>query len=282
MKILVTGAKGMLGRSLIARLSEQECLGVDLDDFSIADVWATDKAIGEFRPDVVIHCAAMTAVDDCETKVDLAFGANAVGSANVASACHRHGARLIAISTDYVFSGDLDRPYHEFDATDPQSVYGASKLAGEMAVRRLCPNHLIARIGWLYGPGGPSFVHTMLGLGAIEDAGPVKVVNDQLGNPTSTLAVADHLAMLLTIPLAGTIHLTCEGQANWYELTREIFRIKKFKRAVVPCTTADFPRPAARPENSRLDNMVLRLGGLEPMPDWREGLKAFLGEHPDG
>ena len=282
MKVLVTGAKGMLGRSLIARLSEQEYLGVDLDDFSIADVRATDKAIGEFRPDVVIHCAAMTTVDDCETKVDLAFGANAVGSANVASACHQHGARLIAISTDYVFSGDLDRPYHEFDATDPQSVYGASKLAGEIAVRRLCPNHLIARIGWLYGPGGPSFVHTMLGLGAIEDAGPVKVVNDQFGNPTSTLAVADHLAMLLTIPLAGTIHLTCEGEASWYEFTQEIFRIKGFKRAVVPCTTSEFPRPAARPENSRLDNMVLRLGGLEPMPDWRDGLKAFLGEHPDG
>ena len=281
MKVLVTGAKGMLGRSLITRLSEQECLGVDLDDFNITDVCAADEAIGRFSPDVVIHCAAMTAVDDCQTKVDLAYGVNAVGSANVASACYHHGARLIAISTDYVFGGDLGRPYHEFDATGPQSVYGASKLAGELAVRRLCPNHLIARVGWLYGPGGPSFVHTMLKLGTILDAGPLKVVNDQLGNPTSTLAVADQLAMLLTIPLAGTAHLTCEGEASWYELTQEIFRIKGFKREVVPCTTSDFPRPAPRPANSRLDNMVLRLGGLAPMPDWHEGLKTFLGAYPD-
>ena len=282
MKVLVTGAKGMLGRSLIARLTAQKCLGVDLDDFDIADVCATDKAIGEFRPDAVIHCAAMTAVDDCETKLDLAFGANAVGSANVASACHRYGARLIAISTDYVFPGDLNCPYHEFDATGPGNVYGASKLAGEMAVRALCPNHLIVRIGWLYGPGGPSFVHTMLRLGAAADTDPVKVVNDQLGNPTPTPAVADHLEMLLTIPLAGTIHLTCEGEASWYDLTQEIFRIKAFKRLVVPCTTADFPRPAARPANSRLDNMVLRLQGLRPMPHWRDALEAFLGEYPDG
>ncbi|MCK4851406.1 MAG: dTDP-4-dehydrorhamnose reductase [Phycisphaerae bacterium] len=282
MKVLVTGAKGMLGRSLLARLSAEQCLGVDIDDFDIADARATDKAIGEYLPDAVIHCAAMTAVDDCETKLDLAFGANAVGSANVASACHRYGARLIAISTDYVFPGDLDRPYHEFDSPGPRNVYGASKLAGEMAVRRLCPNHLIVRIGWLYGPGGPSFVHTMLQLGAIPDADPVKVVNDQLGNPTPTLAVADHLAMLLTIPLAGMIHLTCEGEASWYDFAQEIFRIKGFKRPVVPCTTADFPRPAARPANSCLDNMVLRLQGLRPMPHWREGLEAFLGKYPDG
>ena len=282
MKVLVTGAKGMLGRSLMGRLTVQQCLGVDIDDFDIADACATDKAIKEFRPEVVIHCAAVTAVDDCQTKVDLAFGANAVGSANLAAACHRYGSRLIAISTDYVFSGELDRPYHEFDSPGPLNVYGASKLAGEIAVRTLCPNHLIVRIGWLYGPGGPSFVHNMLRLGAAADTDPVKVVNDQLGNPTAASAVADHLAMLLTIPLAGTIHLTCEGQASWYELAREIFRIKGFKRLVVPCTTADFPRPAARPANSRLDNMVLRLQGLRPMPHWRDALEAFLGEYPDG
>ena len=119
-------------------------------------------------------------------------------------------------------------------------------------------------------------------LGAKPDAGPVNVVNDQLGNPTSTPAVADHLAMLLSIPLAGTIHMTCEGEASWYEFTQEIFGIKAFERPLVPCTTADFPRAAVRPANSRLDNMVLRLQGLRPMPHWRDALEAFLGEYPDG
>jgi len=281
MRVLVTGAKGMLGRTVTARLTGHECVGVDLDDFNIADAAAADRAIGQFRPNAIIHCAAMTAVDACESQVDEAFTANAIGSANVAVAAHRYSARLIAISTDYVFAGDLDRPYDEFDVTGPRTVYGQSKLAGENAVRTHCPDHLIARIAWLYGAGGPSFLHTMLKLGAQNDE-PLKVVDDQIGNPTSTNAVADRLAMLLDYPLAGTVHLTCEGQASWYEFTREIFLLAGLTRDVQPCGSDQYPRPAPRPANSRLEKRVLRLHGLPAMPQWRDALTSFLKDHPHG
>lgn len=276
MKVLITGAKGMLGRTLMRRLSEHECVGVDVEDFDIADASATDETIASVKPDAVIHCAAMTAVDACETETDKAWRINSVGSSNIAVACGRHSARLIAISTDYVFPGDLDRPYHEFDVTGPRSVYGASKLAGEESIRLHCPDHVIARIAWLYGPGGPSFVHTMLKLGA-QDGDAMKVVNDQVGNPTSTDAVAGHLLTLLETPLAGTVHLTCEGQATWYELAREIFRMAGFKREVVPCTSEEYPRPAPRPSNSRLEKRMLRLHNLPQMPHWKDALTEFWG-----
>ncbi|MFC1706857.1 dTDP-4-dehydrorhamnose reductase [Planctomycetota bacterium] len=281
MRILVTGAQGMLGRTLMRQLGAHEVTGVDVDDFDITDAAATHAAVVAAKPAVVVHCAAMTAVDGCESAADLAYQVNALGSANVASATARAGARLIAISTDYVFRGDLDRPYHEWDCPDPVTVYGASKLAGEDAVRDHCPNHLIVRIAWLYGPGGPSFVHTMLRLGA-EDGAPLKVVDDQRGNPTSTIAVAEHLAQLIELPLAGMLHLTCEGDTTWYGLTQEIFRLAGLSRDLLPCTTAEFPRPAPRPANSRLENRALRLHRLPPMPHWREALAVFLQEYPRG
>ena len=219
----------------------------------------------------------MTAVDKCETEVDLAYKLNAFGSANVAAACFRNNIRLIAISTDYVFDGNLDRPYNEFDtATGGRTVYGKSKFAGEEAIRRHCPDHVICRISWLYGEGGPSFVHTMLAL-ADGSRKELKVVSDQIGNPTSTTAVARQLKnILVNRELAGTFHLTCEGEASWADFAKEIFRLKGLDQKVVPCRTEDFPRPAPRPANSRLDKMMLRLAGLPPMPPWQEALKEFL------
>jgi dTDP-4-dehydrorhamnose reductase len=279
MTVLITGARGMLGRTLMLRLApEMSCVGIDIGDCDITRPGQVDRCIAEAAPDVVLHCAAMTAVDACETRQDEAWAVNAVGSANVAGACYRHGARLVAISTDYVFGGDLNRPYHEFDATNPRTVYGQSKLAGEQAVRRHCPNHVIARTAWLYGQGGPSFLHTMLRL-ASQDGPPLRVVNDQVGNPTSCEALADGLRQILRTPIVGTVHLSCEGQSTWFEFTREIFRLAGIAREVVPCTTADFPRPAARPANSALDKLVLRLQGLTPMPRWQDALKQFLKEH---
>ena len=281
MRILITGAKGMLGKHVVRACSGEELLPVDIDDFDIADADATEKAMARFKPEAVIHCAAYAAVDQAEAEPDAAFRANAAGSASVAGACQRHGARLIAISTDYVFSGTLHRPYHEWDAPDPHSVYGQSKLAGEEAVRALCPNHLICRIAWLYGAGGPSFLHAMLKLGA-EDGPPLAVVRDQIGNPTSAKAVAARLADLLHYPVAGTVHLTCEGQATWFDFATEIFALWGVQREIVPCGTAEFPRPAPRPANSRLEKRMLRLLGLPPMPDWREALRAFKERHPNG
>lgn len=281
MRVLVTGAKGMLGRHVAKECVGHELKLVDLDDFDLADAGQVDAAVRAFRPEATIHCAAMTAVDRAETEADLAFRANAVGSANIAAACNRHGSRLIAISTDYVFSGDLDRPYHEWDAVGPRTVYGFSKLAAEEAIRTLCPDHLICRIAWLYGAGGPSFVHAMLKLGS-EGGPPLKVVRDQIGNPTSAPAVARRLNMLLDIPLSGTAHMSCEGEGSWCDFAGEIFSLWGLKRDIAPCSTDEFPRPAPRPANSRLEKRVFRLSGLPGMPDWREALGTFRSLYPNG
>ena len=249
----------------------------DLPEADITDPAGFDAFLAQAAPDAVIHCAAMTAVDKCESEVDLAYKLNAFGSANVAAACNRHGVRLIAISTDYVFEGSCDRPYCEFDVPNGgNTVYGKSKFAGEEAIRRHCPDHVICRISWLYGPGGPSFVHAMMKL-ADGTRPELKVVADQHGNPTSTLAVARQLRNILDRrELVGTFHMTCEGEATWAEFAAEIFRLAGKEQKIVPCTTEEFPRPAPRPKNSRLEKMMLRLAGLPPMPDWREALAEFM------
>ena len=278
MKVLLTGGKGMLGRTLARELGgDFEVVPTDLPEADITDENLIDAVFARHAPDAVIHCAAMTAVDKCETDRDLAFRLNARGTANVAAACARQGFRLIAISTDYVFEGDADRPYTEFDRpTGGRTVYGQSKFAGEEAVRSLCPNHVIARISWLYGAGGPSFVHAMMGLA--DGTRPVlKVVADQQGNPTSTTAVVQALRGILKRPnLCGTFHLTCEGEATWAAFAEEIFRLAGRAQEVQPCTTDEFPRPAPRPKNSRLEKMALRLAGLAPMPHWKDALAAFM------
>lgn len=277
MKILVTGGKGMLGRTLCAELQEFEVISADLPETDITDPENFDALLKRERPHAVIHCAAMTSVDKCETERETAFRINAWGSGVVAASCHRNKVRLIAISTDYVFDGTLDRPYNEFDtASGGRTVYGKSKFAGEEAVRLNAPDHVICRIAWLYGAGGPSFPHTMMNL-ADGSRPQLKVVADQIGNPTSTLAVARQLRHILNAPhLTGTFHMTCEGEASWAEFAQEIFRLGGVEQKVVPCTTEEFPRPAPRPANSRLDKMMLRLANLPPMPHWKEALAEFM------
>lgn len=278
MKLLITGGRGMLGRTLQKEFRDHRLIIADLPECDITDAAGFDHFLAATAPDVVIHCAAMTAVDRCETEEELAWRLNMAGSANVASSCFRHGVRLLAISTDYVFRGDLDRPYHEFDEPSALTVYGRTKYAGEEMIRRHCPNHLIARISWLYGAGGPSFVHAMMKL-ADGTRPELKVVADQVGNPTSAAAVARHLRLLLERPeLVGTFHLTCEGEASWHEFAREIFRLAGINQRLIPCATADFPRPAPRPANSRLEKRMLRLQNLPPMPDWHHALAEFMAE----
>ena len=277
MKILITGGKGMLGRTLQQEFRDCELIIADLPEADITDPAGFDAFLAKASPDVVIHCAAMTAVDKCETEIDFAYRLNAFGTANVAAACHRHQVRLIAISTDYVFEGNADRPYNEFDKPNGgNTIYGKSKFAGEEAIRNHCPDHVICRISWLYGHGGPSFVHAMMNLA--DGTRPVlKVVADQHGNPTSTTAVARQLRNILTRrELVGTFHMTCEGEATWAEFAAEIFRLAGKDQKIVPCKTEEFPRPAPRPKNSRLDKMMLRLASLPPMPDWHDALAEFM------
>jgi dTDP-4-dehydrorhamnose reductase len=274
-RVLLTGGKGLLGRALQRHLNRHDILVADLPEVDITCRESIESAVGAFRPDAVIHAAAMTQVDACESDADRAFQVNELGSARVACAAQRQGARLIAISTDYVFSGDLARPYHEFDATGPRTVYGASKLAGEEAVRRHCPDHTVLRIAWLYGEGGPSFLQTMERLGA-QEGPPLRVVHDQIGSPTSADAVAALVVRLLADPLPGVVHGSCEGEATWFEFARAIFARRGFSRGLLPCSTAEFPRPAPRPANSRLEKRVLRLAGFPAMPHWQEALERFL------
>ena len=280
MKILVTGGKGMLGRTLQRALAEHEIVVADLPEWDITDADGFMAKTLAAKPDAVVHCAAMTKVDDCETNRDLAFRLNEEGSRNVALAAKAAGARLIAISTDYVFSGDPPREpwaWGENDIPRPRTVYGASKFAGEQMIQMVMPEAAIVRIAWLYGAGGPSFVHTMAKLGSQEGA-PLKVVNDQRGNPTSTDVVADVVKFLLSKPdVSGIVHGTCEGACTWYELTVELFRLLGCSREVVPCTTEEFPRPAPRPRNSALRKSVLNLLGYRT-PDWKTALADFVAK----
>ena len=286
MRILVTGGKGMLGRTLQRELAGHVLSVADLPETDMLDASSLGSAFSSFRPEAVIHCAAMTKVDDCETNRDLAYRLNEEGSRNVAEACRAAGARLIAISTDYVFSGESggkaadgahEEGWRETDEPSPRTVYGASKLAGERAVFEVLPDAAALRIAWLYGAGGPSFVHTMAKLGA-QDGAPLKVVDDQRGNPTSTKVVADEIRFLLEHPsISGVVHGTCEGVCSWYGLTVELFRLLGLKREVVPCTTAEFPRPAPRPAYSALSNTVLALNGYRA-PGWKPALAAFVKE----
>ena len=276
MKILITGGKGMLGRTLRRRFAAHELSVADLPEVDILKRDELVATFNAFAPDAVIHCAAMTKVDACEEQDELAFRLNGMGSANVAYACKACGARLIAISTDYVFSGHREEGgWTEFDMPIPQTVYGRSKLAGERCVQDILPSAVILRIAWLYGAGGPSFVHTMAKLGA-QEGEPLKVVDDQRGNPTSTDTVADVIAFLLAHPeVTGVVHGTCEGVCTWYGLTVELFRLLGLKRPVDPCTTEEFPRPAPRPANSALGKTVLNGLGYHT-PRWQDALAAFV------
>ena len=279
--ILITGAAGMLGRTLSQRFSGQRLHALMRQDLDITVEKDVFSSFEKLAPDVVIHCAAMTQVDLCESEQEQAYVVNQRGSENIARASQAIGARLIGISTDYVFRGDGERPYCEEDETQPQTVYGQSKLAGERAILELCEKSLVARVAWLYGPSGPSFLHTMLRLGQV-DGDPLQVVNDQIGNPTSTLAVAAHLELLLETDLSGIVHLTCEGEATWFDFTRAIFQRTGLSREVESCTSDVYPRPAPRPANSRLEKSVLARCDLPPMPSWQEALDEFLRLHPKG
>lgn len=254
----------MLGTELASKLSSHDLLLTGRSDLDISNENAVLNFCKQNKPDTVINSAAFTNVDACETEKDLAWMVNAWGCRNLALACSTVGSRLISISTDYVFEGDFSRPYHEFDvANGGKTVYGQTKFAGEQFIRQLCPNHLIVRVAWLYGNNGKNFVDTMLSL-AEKNLSEIKVVNDQIGNPTSTSAVTYLIKDLLRTDYKGVVHGTCEGSATWYDFAKTIFELSGLHQKVVPCTSKEFVRPAPRPSNSRLEKRVIQMLGLAP------------------
>jgi dTDP-4-dehydrorhamnose reductase len=278
MKILITGAQGQLGRALVkeAGLRGWEVLATDLGELDITDPAGVLAFMGREAPELVVNAAAATRVDYLEAAPDLAVAVNALGPRNLAMACRKLGAKLVHISTDYVFDGTKPGPYLEWDAPRPLSVYGLSKLLGEIYVREQCPDHFIVRTAWLYGLPGPNFVTVILAKGRnYAPEQEFKVVNDQRGTPTSTLALAPQLLALAETSAFGTYHATCNGETTWYDFARLILAKAGLAVPVRPCTTAEYPRPAARPGNSVLENRFLRLAGLDLMPDWQAAYSAY-------
>ena len=274
MKIFLTGAEGQLGKELQRRLQGSDFLPTDVKELDITDADAVAAMIGKYRPDVVIHGAAYTQVDAAEEKIDLAYRVNAIGTQNIAMACRRVSATMIYISTDYVFDGKLGRAYTEIDQTNPLSIYGKSKYAGEVLARQATERLFVLRTAWLYGDG-PNFVRTMMKLGQERDS--LQVVNDQFGCPTGTTDLAEAVLRFSQTERYGTYHAVNTGVATWYEFACKIFELAGNTKVVVnPVTTAEFVRPAPRPAYSPMDTRLLTLALGWQMRPWQEALAGYL------
>jgi dTDP-4-dehydrorhamnose reductase len=283
-KLLITGAAGQLGQALVQEATRQgwEVVATDVAELNITDPQVVQRELSRQRPEVVINAAAATRVDDLETDLDGALRVNAMGPRNLAVACRRLGVKLIHLSTDYVFDGTKLEPYVEWDAVGPLSVYGRSKLLGEEWVRQQWTDHFIVRTAWLYGMPGPNFVSAILGRGRqLAPDGELKVVYDQRGTPTSTMALAPQLLALAATSAFGTYHATCQGETTWFEFAGLILKTAGITVRVTPCTTAEYYRPAPRPANSVLENRLLQVAGLDHMPGWQAAYQQFWEAYGD-
>ena len=283
MKVLVTGAKGQLGRDLMNELERQglEGIGVDVEEMDITDPEKCRSVIGQARADAVIHCAAYTAVDAAEDQAELCRRINGEGTRNVAEACRDAGVKLMYISTDYVFDGQGTRPWEPDDERAPLNVYGQTKYEGELAIEELLDRYYIIRIAWVFGAAGKNFIKTMLRLG--KEKGAVSVVDDQVGSPTYTYDLARLLVDMVQTEHYGRYHATNEGECSWYEFACEIFRQAGLKVQVTPVSSEAFAARAKRPANSRMSKEKLTEKGFVRLPDWQDALKRFLDviENPD-
>jgi dTDP-4-dehydrorhamnose reductase len=277
-RILVTGAKGMLAYALLPCLgTEHDVVGVDVQDFDISQGHAVHKAFREVRPKFVFHLAAYTDVDGCEARPEIADAVNNLGTQNVARSCAEIGAALLYVSTDYVFDGSSTRSYREDDVPNPLSVYGQSKLGGEKHVQSMVERHFIVRSSWLYGPRGKNFVATILK--AAKERRELRVVSDQRGSPTYTQHLAMKLAQMPRIKAYGIYHITGAGNCSWFEFTQTILKLGGFGRVrVVPISTEESGRRARRPAYSVLENRRLIEAHLGALPHWTEGLGHYLKE----
>lgn len=292
MKILITGSNGQLGNELqkivstgkaeIGSVSEEiknaEVFAMDVNILDITNLEQVKKVLNEVKPDVVINCAAATNVDGCEANQDLAFKINSLGPRNLAMVAEELGAKIVQVSTDYVFSGVGEAPLKECDLVAPVSVYGKTKLLGEEFVRDFSTKYYIVRTAWLYGYVGHNFVYTMMKLG--KDRDTLNVVNDQLGNPTHANDLAYHILKLIQTEEYGVYHCTGKGECSWYNFASEIMKLSGRNCTVNPCTSEEYksmyPNSADRPAYSSLDNMMLRCTIGDEMRDWKDALKTFM------
>ena len=274
MRILVTGAKGQLGQELQQALRGEEVIATDRPDYELTDPKLGDK-IASTRPNLVIHTAGYTDVDGCERDPEIAFAVNAQGTRRVAEGAAKANARLIYISTDYVFDGKKTEPYTERDPVNPLNVYGRSKLAGEEEAVKGCRRTLVLRTSWLYGVHGKNFVKTILSLAVTQPE--VRVVEDQRGSPTYARHLAQVIAGLIRSDVTGVIHAGGEGECSRYELAKAILQEAGLGCRVVPISSAESRRLALRPPYSALSTAFLHQHGLS-LPPWREGVRQFLAD----
>lgn len=280
MKVLVTGATGMLGRDVADVLRQR---GVDFlptgsNVLDITDANAVLRVIGEYNPDAVIHCAAYTAVDRAEKEPEACMLVNGEGTRNISRVCRDINAKLLYVSTDYVFSGRGTRPYEVDDEPQPGSVYGKSKLCGEDALKELVRRYFIVRTSWAFGENGRNFVTSILEKGRRQDC--VDVVCDQIGSPTYTRQLASLLCDIVATERYGVYHASNEGYCSFADWAREIFAQAGVCTRVNPVTSAEYPSAAKRPYNSRLSKRSLDHGGFHRLPDWKEAVTSYIQNLP--
>ncbi|MBJ8006853.1 dTDP-4-dehydrorhamnose reductase [Bacillus mycoides] len=276
MKVLVTGAKGQLGQDVLCLLENQpwEVYGFGREELDITNEEQVREKVLSIKPDIIIHTAAYTQVDQAESDEETAFKVNAEGTKYLAQAAEAVEAKFCYVSTDYVFDGTTNKPYKADDQTNPQTVYGRSKLVGEQYTQEYCSKSYIVRTSWVFGLYGNNFVKTMLRLA--EEKKELGVVHDQVGSPTYTTDLASFIINLVQTDKYGVYHGSNSGVCSWYEFAKEIFEQSNIEIVVNPLTTEDFPRPAARPKYSVLDKGMIEESGFEPFQDWKKALKDFL------
>ncbi|MDD6703031.1 MAG: dTDP-4-dehydrorhamnose reductase [Clostridiaceae bacterium] len=278
MKILVTGYNGQLGYDVVKELNSRsvECRGVDREDFDITDRDETVGYICDYAPDAVIHCAAYTAVDRAEDDEENCRKVNADGTENIAVACEKLRAKMLYVSTDYVYGGDGEAPFETDSPTNPKNVYGVTKLEGEKAVMKYIDKFFIVRTSWVFGINGSNFVKTMLRLG--DEKENLNVVCDQVGSPTYTPDLARLICDLIVTEKYGIYHGTNENFCSWAEFAEEIMKLGGKKTVINPVPSSEYPTKAERPHNSRLSKKCLDKAGIKRLPTWQDALKRFLKE----
>lgn len=275
-KIIVTGCNGQLGRAVNLEFqnnTEIEFVNTDVGELDITNIDKVMELVKQVKPYAIINCAAHTGVDACEDEWDKAYKINAIGPRNLSIAASETGAKMIHVSTDYVFNGKADKPYTEFDKPDPQGAYGVTKLAGENMVKDFADRYFILRTAWLYGDG-KNFVKTMLRLSESNDK--VRVVGDQVGSPTSAKELAAVIAQLIFTENYGIFHATCEGSCSWAQFAEEIFKMAGKKTVVEAITTEEFGAKASRPAYSILENYMLKLTTDYRFADWHDALSVYM------